>query len=1108
MKISGYFFSILLILLGGQQIASQVILTEKDWVLPTYPVAEPDRNPIFFTGEAYQGASRHYYPLALNDQYLYKRVYQGWQTLILENEWIELAVTPEIGGKLYYATDKTNNYDFIYKNDVVKPSNIGMTGAWVSGGIEWCVLHHHRASTYLPLDYTTTENEDGSKTIWVGEYEPRHGMRWTIGVTVFPGKSYFKAEGRIHNPTPFTHTFLYWANVAAHTNENYQTIFPPSAQVVTFHSKTDFARWPVSHERFRGADFTSGVDISWWKNVVAHNSFFVHELQEDFMGGYDHGVNAGTVHIGDHNIVKGAKLWEWGSGPRGQATEARLTENAGPYVELMVGAYTDNQPDYSWIRPYEVKRWEQYWYPVRGIGGFKYANLNGAVNLEESRRNSIFLGYYSTQEKRARVILKKNDRIVFEKVVEISPAKPFAETVNLREAFDLYELHTALLDADTEEILIEYRPVKLDPVDELPEAWRGYPDPESLETVEELYLTGKRVEQFYAPMHDQMDYYREALRRDPGDIRTNTAVGNNYLMKGDYQAARRYFARAIKRLTMDYTRPSNCEALYLQGLTLKALGLYDEAVDTLYRATWDYAHHSAAYFQLAQISLMNGDIDRAFYQVNESLWTNARNNRAVALKASIQRRKGDYRGAIATLAPVLESDPLDFRARNEYYLATKDSGDHLKATAILSSLKKEMRDSHENYLDLAVGYINDGLLEEAEEVLLRFNGNYPISDYYLGYINHRLGETEQALKFFKAASDQPADYVFPHRLKTLEVMNTARHYNPGDGMSWYYTGNILYERQPVKAIESWENAVKSNPGLAIAFRNLGWGYYHHYGDGHRAIPYYEKAIALNNREAIYYAELDALYEMSNTPVETRLKLFDGNNHVVMGRDDAFIRQISVLTLAGQPQRAVEYLEGFVFPYREGSSRVRDIVIDAQLMMGKKYFDEGNHEKALKYFLEAQLPEEEAGSALFGNRNLQVNYYLGSVYEATGNKRQANSWFDLAAREEPAGRASSIMSYYRGLSLAKLGKHDQARETFERMIADALRQLEGEYSSEVGVIFGAREAENTRLSQAHTLRGLGYAGLGQSDRAKDDFEKAVELSHSNLWAKTALNGIRH
>ena len=1079
-------------------------MTEKDWVLPTYPVAEPNKNPIFFRGEAYQGASRHYYPLPLNDQYVGERVYQPWHTLVLENEYIELAVTPEIGGKLYYATDKTNDYHFIYKNNVVKPSNIGMTGAWVSGGIEWCVMHHHRPSTFLPIDYTTTDNEDGSKTIWVGEYEPRHGMRWTIGVTVFPGKSYFKAEGRVFNSSPFTHTFLYWANVAAHANEHYQTIFPPSAQVVTYHSKTDFSRWPISTERFRGSDFTEGVDISWWKNVENSNSFFVHELQEDFMGGYDHGRNSGTVHIGDHNVVRGAKLWEWGSGERGQATEARLTEDDGPYVEIMVGAFSDNQPDYTWIRPYEVKRWEQYWYPVRGIEGFKHANLNGAVNLEQRGENSVFLGYYSTQKvDHATVILKNRDEVVFEQTIEISPEQYFAETIILNGNFTLTDLYTELTDANTGEVLVHYQPVALEPVAELPEPWRGYAAPEDLETIEELYLTGQRVEQFYAPRYDQMDWYREALRRDPYDIRTNTAVGNNYLKNGDYHTARSYFSRAINRLTANYTRPSDGEALYLQGLTLKALGLFDEAADTLYRASWNYAYHSAAYYELAQISVMRGDLHRALYQVKESLSTNARNNRAIALKAAIQRQLGNYDGAIATLETVFDADPLDFRAKNEYFLIAKESGDQQKATKLKASLIKLMRDFDENYLELAYGYLSDGLLAEAEDVLKRFNGHNPLFDYYLGYIYARYGNTAEALKHFQAAASQPVDYIFPHRLKTVDVLKTALQHNPGDGKAYYYIGNILYDKQPAYAIENWEHAIQHQPALAIAYRNLGWGYYRHYGDGERAISFYEKAISLNNQEAIYYAELDALYEMRNTPIEVRLKLFDGNNDVVIKRDDAFIRQIEVLTLAGQPDKAVGFLEGVELAYREGTSRAREIIIDAQLMMGKKNFEEGRYEEALNYFLEAQVPEEEAGSVRSGNRDLQVNYYIGLAYEALGRQSEARSFFTLASGQE-LRRNTGYMAYYMGLSHLRLSNSSKAKEVFESMIAEANEQLDSSTFSETGVIFGEREAENTRRSRSYTMRGLGYKGLGQMDQATRDLKQAVDLSYSNLWAKTELD----
>ena len=1098
-KISFSLFLTACLLLNGYA-QSGVNLTDKRVSMPTYLVAPPEKSPIFYRNEAFQGAARHYYPLKMNDQYTGERVDKEWQFLILENEYIELGVTPEIGGKLYYATDKTNNYHFIYRNNVIKPSNIGMTGAWVSGGIEWCVLHHHRASTFLPLDYTTVDNPDGSKTIWVAEYEPRHGMRWTVGVTIFPGKSYFRAEGRIHNSSPFTHTFLNWANVAVHVNENYQTFFPPGAQVVTFHSKTDFTQWPVAHAGYRGV--SEGVDISWWKNVVSSNSFFVHDLREDFMGGYDHGKNAGTIHFGNHNITKGAKLWEWGSGPGGQATEGRLTENDGPYAEIMVGTFSDNQPDYSWIKPYEVKQWEQYWYPVRGIQGFKYANLNGAVNLEERNEKNkyhLFLGYYSTGKvENAKVILTNKDKTVYEKDVAISPDKPFTETIKLDGAYNMTDLYTRLINNQTGETLVEYQPVERQPLATVPEAWGGYPAADKLETVEELYLTGKRVEQFYAPGYNPMDWYKRALEKDPGDIRTNTAAGNIYLKNGDYATARKYFAKAIKRLTNDYTVPSTHEALYLQGLTLRNLGLPAEAEDTLYRATWDYAWHSAAYFQLAELSCAKNDFGKAFQQINESLWTNGRNNNAVALKASIQRRMRDFDGATASLNTIAGADPLDFRIRNEYYLIAKESGNTQNANALLASLNKEMRDFDDNYLTLAVGYLENGLFAEAEDALMRYKGKNQLFDYYLGYISDKNGDNDQALKYFKSAAEQSVDYIFPYRLGTVNVLNTALKYNPTDGNACYFIGNILYDKQPELAMKHWEKAVQLNPGLSLAYRNLGWGYFYHYEDVLNAISYYEKAIALNKSEAMFYTELSELYERNNVPTETRIKIFDGSGDVVKNRDDSYQWFIENLILAGQAGKAVELLEGTDFAYREGSSRSRNVKINARLMVGKQHFNNKDYQKALDYFLNARITKEEAGNDRQGDQSMQVEYHIGLAYEALGNRSKANESFRKSL--ESSSRTVSLMNYYQGLSHAKLGNNDQAKKVFESLISEADRQIKRDAGSEAGVIFGGREASNDRLSRLYTMRGLGYKGLGELQKAKDDLDKAVELSQSNLWAK--------
>ena len=1090
--VTHYSTLLIIFLLNTISLTAQVKISEQEWIIPTYKVSPPDKNPMFFKSESYQGASKYIYPYGMNDVISNEKSDQKWKALILENEYIKLCVTPEIGGKLYYGTDKTNGYNFIYKNGVVKPSNIGMLGAWVSGGIEWCVIHHHRASTLLPVDYDLAENADGSKTIWIGETEPRHRMRWTIGITAYPGKSYYSADVKIINSTPYTNTFLYWANVAAHTNKDYQVIFPPSVQIATYHAKNSFTSWPISTEVYNGEDFTKGVDLSWWKNSLNQDSYFAYDLKEDFMGGYDHGKETGTVHIGDHNIVKGAKLWEWGSGETGQATEARLTDDSGPYVEIMVGAFSDNQPDYSWIRPYEVKTFRQYWYPVKDIQGFKYANLNGAVNLEKRGDNIVFLGYYSTQKvTRAKILIKRKGEIVYEKTSEVSPEKTFTESVKIDGPFNINDLSTEMINSDNKEVLIAYQPVENKKPDKLPETVKKPPLPADIPTVEELYLTGSRVQQFYNPTLNAMDYFDEALKRDPFDIRTNIAVGNVHLRNGEYTIARSYFEKAIKRLTKDYTRPSTCEALYLQGLTLKSLGLYDEAIDTLYRATWDYSYHSAAFIELSRISCLKGDFHKALVQINESISTNAVNNSAIALKASIQRNLGDFDGAKATIAAIVKSDPLDFRTCNENYLLAKKSETPQEAEKILADLNRKMRDFDQNYLELAVGYLNDGFFAEAEEILRRYNGKNQEISYYLGYIQDKKGNKSEAEKYFKEASGQSVDYGFPYRLETEKVLKLASKYYPEDAKPYYYLGNLLYDKQPQKAIENWETAVKLDPSLAIAWRNLGWGYYQYSHHLAKAINAYEKAFEIKKDDPVYYAELDPLYEMNNEPIEKRAKLFEAKDEIVKQRDDSFVREIIVLNLAGQSEKAVDYLNKSNFHFREGSSRVRDITVDAHLLLGKKYLNQKKYELALEQFLSTTTGTKD------DMRSPQINYFIGLTYEALGKKENAKAYFTKSCYQISGD--NNYIRYYQGLSLLKLGNKIKASEYFNTLISDGDKKIKQGSEIDFFAKFGEREAENVRLSNAYLLKGLGYKGLGDTNAATENLKKAVELSVSNLYA---------
>ena len=88
-------------------------------------------------------------------------------------------------------------------------------------------------------------------------------MRWIIGLTLYPDRSYIETTVKFFNRTSQAHSILYWANVAVHADDDYEVLFPPSVQMATYHSKNDFIHWPFGLSAYQGIDY-EGVDLSRW----------------------------------------------------------------------------------------------------------------------------------------------------------------------------------------------------------------------------------------------------------------------------------------------------------------------------------------------------------------------------------------------------------------------------------------------------------------------------------------------------------------------------------------------------------------------------------------------------------------------------------------------------------------------------------------------------------------------------------------------------------------------------------------------------------------------------------------------------------------------------
>ena len=153
---------IILYILMIQPAVGQVRVSEDSISIPTYNVEKPEQMPRFFEGRGHQGVQRRIYPYPYNDNLTSTKEDKKYHIVHIENEFIDIGIMPDMGGRIYYAVDKTNNYNFFYRNHVIKPSLIGMVGYWISGGLGWGFPHHHGPNTVKPMDYKIIKNADGA----------------------------------------------------------------------------------------------------------------------------------------------------------------------------------------------------------------------------------------------------------------------------------------------------------------------------------------------------------------------------------------------------------------------------------------------------------------------------------------------------------------------------------------------------------------------------------------------------------------------------------------------------------------------------------------------------------------------------------------------------------------------------------------------------------------------------------------------------------------------------------------------------------------------------------------------------------------------------------
>lgn len=608
--------------------AAKVTAHTGEITLPTYGWAAV-KHPYF---RGTDGVNIYPYPML--DFLSRDKTNRSYRTVVLENEYLRITFLPELGGKIHEVLDKTTGQPMFYVNHVIKPGLIGQCGAWTSGGVEWNTgPKGHTVSCMTPVDVVILPPEkDGSRSVAIGETERIYRTKWTVVVTLRPGRSFIEERIRIYNPTETIRPYYFWNCTAVPNTPGFRFIYPMT--LGCDHAGEKFFNWPIDN----GKDLTRGT------NYQDASSIFAWHCDQDFFGSYNDDLGRGVVAYANHHQLPGKKAWTWGQGGFGKMHQMDLTDDDGPYNEVQTGPLL-TQAQVGRLDPCEAVEWKEWWYPVHGIGGFTFANREVAVSsgLEGGKLNLRMLG--TADRANVKVQVFKATNIIAQANCKLSPRSPSELSLPLGGATE--PLVIKLLAG--EQTLANFRlPLDL-PVRQQP------PSKSKPEFASEFAQAG--WEDFlFARFPEAESCFRDAVRKDPTCVEAGTGLA--FLKLDSDPSAAAGEARAA--LAID---PNKGLARFVLAVSEMRAGDDSAALNDAWKAALDPATAVAARALVAKILLRRQEFDAAIAALTQNgPWqsdSECRNRLALALQACGQQSQ-----AAAVVTKNLEVDPLDDSMRS------------------------------------------------------------------------------------------------------------------------------------------------------------------------------------------------------------------------------------------------------------------------------------------------------------------------------------------------------------------------------------------------------------------------------------------------------------
>lgn len=991
--------------------SDRVKVTVESTVLPTCGMGFDNPNTLFFETGGY--LQDNTYPSPFHTHFLREKpVDKSYKLIVVENEYLRVEFAPELGGRIWRLLDKIHNEDAIHYNDSIKPYPGGFGGAYTAGGMELNYPFAHSITNTWPRKTEFVENEDGSVTYTVSEWERTGRTLWAMSFTLCPGESRLKQEVRFYNRSKLPLSYMYWGNAGVPASMDTKWIYREC--MGSEHGGDTVFFWP----EFRG------IDLSLYKNDSEVVGIYFLDPKYNFFGLTDQKTKAGLIHHANRFEVPGRKLWTWGRNWSGENRSWHLSLEPQYYGESQSGRPV-NQEHFDWLMPEEFLTWKEEWAPINGLTDVTEVTDECAFQILGDEKKLLCYPFTQIKDRELKFVLDGKT---------IKESTFTGETSKLSE-IDLSDIPSEKLDSL--EIKIVKDREKIGNISLHNRCERKLPkdireEPAFNEHSSIAYFVNAEFSHRLLYRKKALTYYNRAIELDDLNYKAYTGLGRLLFGYGDFDGAEEKFAKSIEVYKWDpepYIMLSHIHQL--QGKFDQAMG---NALNARYYGEWCRSN-----LRVAEVCIANKEYESAIDYIDQAIMNNKRSLRAYGLKALALRKLGANEEAKAAL----NESPDPFLKDLLWY-----SEGFLLGTLTEAEFKDGLFNDEWRFLELGLIYTELGLLEEADRMIDlgigiqkdgwalpqlynpdRISGigrqkETPLLHMLKGYVALKDGRETDAKKAFEVG-----DYIEYHvnfNQPELEpVLRAAIKY--GNGAANHYLGNFLYHGfRCDEAAKFWEAADRKYPGCSLNKRNLAVYAQYVQGDRSKARDLRREALKANPTDLFLRQELVEDERVCGATPEAVLEVFASAPEI---QKSTFLLTRGLLAAymgADKWAEAAEYLASLDRRYSDEDSGWYAFAIG----YADYLIDSSKPEEALEWIGKARPNPANLSYVNYPEEwmYLHQEYYLhGLALKMVGQTAEAEAYFrkgiELKAELHwfrPFENYSNLLRFYTALSMKELG----------------------------------------------------------------------------------------